>query len=134
MPGGKPNRIWMGGLDPDTRESDIEKFLEGFGKVKEIYLKKMYAFVEFEDEQDAEDAVKELNDKELLDKKVKIEFTNRKKYEDRSSRSKSPPRGRGRERGGRGGAPEIYYRLKIRNLTTRFDWRVSTKIERLEHV
>merc|ERR1712066_44249 len=69
------------------------------------------------------DAVKELNDKELLDKKVKIEFTNRKKYEDRSSRSKSPPRGRGRDRGGRSGAPEIYYRLKIRNLTTRFDWR-----------
>ena len=128
MPGGKPNRIWMGGLDADTRESDIEKFLDGFGKVKEIYLKKMYAFVEFEDEQDAEDVVKELNDKKLLDKNVKIEFTNRKKYEDRSSRSKSPPRnsirGRGERRSG-GGAPEVYYRLKIRNLTTRFDWRVS---------
>jgi len=125
MPGGKPNRIWMGGLDADTRESDIEGFLKDFGKLKEVYLKKMYAFVEFEDEQDAEDAVKELNDKTLMGKNVKLEFTNRKRYEDRSSRSKSPPRGRGRERGEGGGrgAPEVYYRLKIKNLTTRFDWR-----------
>ena len=75
MPGGKPNRIWMGGLDADTRESDIEGFLKDFGKLKEVYLKKMYAFVEFENEQDAEDAVKELNDKTLMGKNVKIEFT-----------------------------------------------------------
>ena len=56
---------------------------------------------------------------------LKTLCTNRKKYEDRSSRSKSPPRGGRRERGEGGGrgAPQVYYRLKIKNLTTRFDWR-----------
>ena len=59
-------RVYIGRLSYRARERDIEKFFKGYGRLREILLKNGYGFVEFDDNRDAEDAVYELNGKDLL--------------------------------------------------------------------
>jgi len=82
-------RVYVGRLPYDVRERDIEKFFKGYGRVREILMKDGFAFVEFDDHRDADDAVYELNGKELMGERVHVEY------------ARGPSRG-GRE-GGRGG-------------------------------
>lgn len=60
------SRVYVGGLPYGTRERDLEKFFKGYGRTRDILIKNGYGFVEFEDYRDADDAVYELNGKELL--------------------------------------------------------------------
>lgn len=38
-------RVFIGRLAMNARESDVEKFLHGYGKVRDISLKRGYGFV-----------------------------------------------------------------------------------------
>lgn len=86
-------RVFIGHLSPHARERDVEKFFKGYGRIREINLKNGFGFVvsvsdepaspdkllaclvsglhfllfwqEFDDHRDADDAVYELNGKEL---------------------------------------------------------------------
>ncbi|GFQ84864.1 hypothetical protein TNCT_319091, partial [Trichonephila clavata] len=88
-------RIYIGRLSYDVRKKDIEKFLKGYGRIGDILLKKGCCFVEFEDFRDADDAVFELNGKELLGERVLIEHA-------RSRRGNhAPMQNRRRQGGGR---------------------------------
>ena len=58
-------RVYIGNLSSDCRERDVEKFLKGYGKFGEVSLKQGYGFVDFEDYRDADDAVSDLNGKDL---------------------------------------------------------------------
>ncbi|KAI8437723.1 hypothetical protein MSG28_011957 [Choristoneura fumiferana] len=60
------SRVYVGGLPFGVRDRDLEKFFKGFGRIRDILIKNGYGFVEFEDYRDADDAVYELNGKELL--------------------------------------------------------------------
>jgi len=62
-------RVYVGRLPYDVRERDIEKFFKGYGKIREVLMKDGFAFVEFDDHRDADDAVYELNGKELLNER-----------------------------------------------------------------
>ncbi|KAJ8924373.1 hypothetical protein NQ315_007169 [Exocentrus adspersus] len=88
-------RVFVGGLTNKIRERDLEKFFRKYGRIKEVSMKNGYAFVEFDDHRDADDAVYELNGKELLGDRVTVE------------RARGTPRGsdqwRGRDGGGGGG-------------------------------
>jgi len=92
------SRVFIGRLPNGARESDVERFMRGYGTIRDITLKKGYGFVEFDDYRDAEDAIDELNGKELLGEKVTLEMA-------RGRRSSGGSRGGGgyRDRGGRGG-------------------------------
>ncbi|CAG5111549.1 Oidioi.mRNA.OKI2018_I69.chr2.g5848.t1.cds [Oikopleura dioica] len=109
--------VWMGGLPERVRSRDIDDFFKGYGKIVDISIKTKYAFIEFEDERDATDAVKDLDDQKLNGSRVRLEMSKgcKDKYRDfqrtgrvryRSySRSVSPGRRRHRSRspyGGRG--------------------------------
>ncbi|XP_035214318.1 serine/arginine-rich splicing factor 4-like isoform X3 [Stegodyphus dumicola] len=59
-------RVYIGRLSYDCRERDLEKFFKGYGKIREILIKNGFGFVEFDDYRDADDAVYELNGKDLL--------------------------------------------------------------------
>uniref|UniRef100_A0AAY4EK57 RRM domain-containing protein n=1 Tax=Denticeps clupeoides TaxID=299321 RepID=A0AAY4EK57_9TELE len=94
-------RVYVGRLSYHVREKDIQRFFSGYGKLLEIDLKNGYGFVEFEDNRDADDAVYELNGKELSG------------Y---SSRSRS-----GRDKYGPPVRTE--YRLIVENLSSRCSWQ-----------
>lgn len=66
-------RVYIGKLSYHVREKDIQRFFGGYGKLMEIDLKNGYGFVEFEDTRDADDAVYELNGKELCGERVIVE-------------------------------------------------------------
>jgi len=135
-------RVYIGGLPYRVKERDIERFFRGYGKLREVLIKNGYGFVEFEDYRDADDAVYELNGKELCGERVTVE---RAKGSPRA-RGRGPSAGRsprnGRDYGrsdfrsprqsGRGGdnPPPRYgpptrtdYRLVVENLSTRVSWQ-----------
>lgn len=58
-------RVFIGRLNPAAREKDVERFFKGYGRIRDIDLKTGFGFVEFEDPRDADDAVYELDGKEL---------------------------------------------------------------------
>lgn len=60
------SRVYVGRLSYRAHERDIERFFRGYGRITEILLKNGYAFVEFSDRRDAEDAVHDLNGRSLL--------------------------------------------------------------------
>lgn len=67
------NRIYIGKLHYDVREKDIERFFKDFGKINDINMKNGYAFVDFDDHRDADDAVYEMDGKDLLGDRVSVE-------------------------------------------------------------
>ncbi|XP_072541525.1 serine and arginine rich splicing factor 5b isoform X1 [Salminus brasiliensis] len=120
-------RIFIGRLNPSAREKDVERFFKGYGRIRDIDLKRGFGFVEFDDPRDAEDAVYELDGKELCNERVTIEH------------ARVRLRG-GRGRGGGGRFPDRYgrgsqdsrrnpppmrteNRLIVENLSSRVSWQ-----------
>lgn len=84
-------RVYCGGITHKTRESDLEHFFRKYGKIKDISIKNKFAFVEFEDGRDAEDACYDLHKKEFMGEIVTVEL------------AKGTPHGRDKERWGYSG-------------------------------
>ncbi|XP_041053382.1 LOW QUALITY PROTEIN: serine/arginine-rich splicing factor 1B [Cetorhinus maximus] len=86
-------RIYVGNLPPDIRTKDIEDVFYKYGSIRDIDLKNRrggppFAFVEFEDPRDAEDAVYGRDGYDYDGYRLRVEF---------------PRSGRGTGRGGGGG-------------------------------
>jgi len=130
-------RVYVGGLSHRCRESDLERFFRKYGRLREISIKNGYAFVDFDDGRDADDAVYDLNGVDFMGDRVTVEFakgtphgSDRMRYGYRS-RSRSRDGGRGGDRGG--GRPvwlEKYgpptrteYRVVVENLSSRVSWQ-----------
>ncbi|KAM9294172.1 serine/arginine-rich splicing factor 5-like isoform 2-T2 [Gastrophryne carolinensis] len=124
-------RVFIGRLNPAAREKDVERFFKGYGRIRDIDLKRGFGFVEFEDPRDADDAVYELDGKELCNERVTIEHARlrsrggggggrglggRGRYSDRFS-SRRPRNERS--------APPIRTenRLIVENLSSRVSWQ-----------
>lgn len=57
-------KVYVGGLTRDASREEIERAFEYYGKLKNVFVARNppgFAFVEFEDNRDAEDAVRGLN-------------------------------------------------------------------------
>ncbi|XP_059474400.1 serine/arginine-rich splicing factor 5 isoform X3 [Neocloeon triangulifer] len=127
-------RVYIGGLPYGAREKDLERFFKGYGRIRDVLLKNGYGFVEFEDYRDADDAVYELNGKELLGERVSVEQARgsareRDGYRSRSSYSSRSRFGNNERRWGRSGV-ERYgpptrteFRLIVENLSSRVSWQ-----------
>uniref|UniRef100_A0A8C1UHJ3 Serine and arginine rich splicing factor 6a n=1 Tax=Cyprinus carpio TaxID=7962 RepID=A0A8C1UHJ3_CYPCA len=123
-------RVYIGRLSYHVREKDIQRFFGGYGKLLEVDLKNGYGFVEFEDTRDADDAVYELNGKELCGERVMVEHA-------RGPRRDRDSYGGGGGGGGRSGyssrsrpgrdkyGPPVRteYRLIVENLSSRCSWQ-----------
>ncbi|CAJ0606754.1 unnamed protein product [Cylicocyclus nassatus] len=104
-------RVYLGRLPFRARESDIERFFQGYGRITDIAMKRGFAFIEFESKRDAEDAVDELNGRSILGDRVLVEiakgrphgsdvyrYRSRSRSRDRRRRSRSRSRSRDRSR------------------------------------
>ncbi|XP_026079435.1 serine and arginine rich splicing factor 5a [Carassius auratus] len=124
-------RVFIGRLSPHARERDVEKFFKGYGHIREINLKNGFGFVEFDDHRDADDAVYELNGKELCSERVTIEHAR-----SRRGRGGGPGMGGGRfsprfggyrksqSGGSRYGPPvRTEHRIIVDNLSSRISWQ-----------
>ncbi|XP_061172119.1 serine/arginine-rich splicing factor 6-like [Saccostrea echinata] len=122
-------RVYIGRLSHHARERDVERFFKGYGRLRDVMLKNGYGFVEFEDYRDADDAVYELNGKDLAGERVIVEHARGgPRGDDRrnSYRDYPPPRGRNRGGGGRdkyGPPTRTDYRLIVENLSSRVSWQ-----------
>ncbi|EDO32443.1 predicted protein [Nematostella vectensis] len=119
----RSTRVYFGRLPRDCRERDLEKFVRGYGRVREISMKLGYGFVEFDDYRDADDCVYDLNGRNLLGERVVVEHSRNPSRgsdygyrRDSSSRSRSSRRGR---------TPPIRteHRLAVENLSSRSNWQ-----------
>ncbi|CAO2577894.1 Serine/arginine-rich splicing factor 6 [Lemmus lemmus] len=128
-------RVYIGRLSYNVREKDIQRFFSGYGRLLEIDLKNGYGFVEFEDSRDADDAVYELNSKELCGERVIVEHARgpRRDRDGYSYGSRIPPCDKGggggyssRRTSGRdkyGPPVRTEYRLIVENLSSRCSWQ-----------
>ena len=67
--------MFLGNLPPDCKVSDIQQFLDKYGRVRNVLIKQgKYGFAEFDDPRDADDAVYELHGKRLLGSRITLEF------------------------------------------------------------
>ena len=123
-----PARVFLGNLPHDTRERDIEKFFAKYGRVYNIFINKnvrllesirkngKYGFCEFDDYRDADDAVHDLNSRELLGERITVEH------------ARGPRR---RKEGVRRSWIDKYYgppttsnyRVIVENLSSRVSWQ-----------
>lgn len=55
------SRVYVGRLSNRTRERDLEDTFGKYGRITRVDMKYGYAFVEFSDNRDAEDAVRDLD-------------------------------------------------------------------------
>jgi len=116
-------KIYLGNLSYDTGERDIEKFLKGYGKIRNISVKEGFGFAEFDDRRDAEDVVKDLDGKDLDGRRIRVEFT-------RGSGGGGGGGGRrdfgDRDRGFGGRRPpgaRTGYRVMVENLSSSTSWQ-----------
>ncbi|VDK36830.1 unnamed protein product, partial [Anisakis simplex] len=98
------SRIYVGRLPFRAGERDLERFFRGYGKITEVLMKNGYCFVEFADNRDAEDAVRELNGRTLMGDRIVVEMAKSRprgkdmfRYRSRS-RSRDRRRSRSRDR------------------------------------
>jgi arginine/serine-rich splicing factor 4/5/6 len=135
-------RVYVGRLSNYARDRDIEKFFKGFGRIRDIMIKNGYCFVDFEDYRDADDAVYELNGRELCGERVIIEHARGtphgedmrrdidRGYVAPSRRSGGYDRDRGSGGGGGGSGRDKYgpptrtdFRIIVENLSSRVSWQ-----------
>lgn len=96
-------KVYVGDLGPNGNKQELEKEFERFGALKSVWVARNppgFAFVEFEDPHDAEDAIRELDGKTVGNVRIRVEFAKNRQsggggggYQGRSRRP--PPPGRG---------------------------------------
>ncbi|XP_037945232.1 serine-arginine protein 55 isoform X2 [Teleopsis dalmanni] len=138
------SRVYVGGLPYGVRERDLERFFKGYGRTRDILIKNGYGFVEFEDYRDADDAVYELNGKELLGERVVVEpargtarGSHRDRYDDRYGNRRGGggrynDKNKNSRSSSRYGPPlRTEYRLIVENLSSRVSWQRGHHRQRL---
>ncbi|XP_068632378.1 RNA-binding protein Rsf1 [Battus philenor] len=89
-------RVYVGGLVEGIKKEDLEREFDKYGKLNSVWVALNppgFAFIEFENMQEAEDACSAMNGFEMLGATLKVEL----------SRKRDGPRRGGNFRGGRGG-------------------------------
>nr|CRZ26068.1 Bm2547 [Brugia malayi] len=93
-------KVFVGGLPNDASSEELEEAFSKYGRIKKVWLARRppgFAFIEFEDSRDAEDAVKGLDGTRICGVRPRVEFSHG-----------------GSRRGGRGGGGRRRSRTPIR--------------------
>lgn len=87
-------KVYVGGLPNDATTEELEDQFMKYGKLRKVWVARNppgFAFLEFEDARDAEDAVKAMDGAKICGVRARVEMSNGRQ------------RGRGGGRGGGGG-------------------------------
>uniref|UniRef100_A0A2A6C8S1 Tftc-3 n=1 Tax=Pristionchus pacificus TaxID=54126 RepID=A0A2A6C8S1_PRIPA len=119
------NRVYIGRLSSRATERDVEHFFRGYGKLRDIVLKNGFGFIEFDSSRDADDAIYDLNGKELAGERVMLEFSRRGPRADAYGGRGGGGRDSFGARGGnRYGPPtKTRHRMIVENLSTHISWQ-----------
>ncbi|XP_021283211.1 serine/arginine-rich splicing factor RS40 isoform X1 [Herrania umbratica] len=92
-------------FDPyHTRTRDLERHFESYGKIVSVRIRRNFAFVQYDSQDDATRALEATNMSKLMDRVISVEYAVRDDDERRNgyspdrSRDRSPERGRDRRR------------------------------------
>ncbi|KAL6494041.1 Serine/arginine-rich splicing factor rs41 [Orobanche gracilis] len=93
----KPSKtLFVINFDPiDTRTGDIERHFEQYGKITNVRIRKNFAFVQFETQEDATRALEATHLSKIMGKVISVEYAVRDDDENRNVHS--PDRRRGRD-------------------------------------
>ena len=75
-------QIYVAKLHTKTREDDLRSKFSRFGHIREIVLKRSYAFIDFDDHDSAEAAVREMNGKTFVNGEELVVEQSGRKYID----------------------------------------------------
>ncbi|XP_063684278.1 serine/arginine-rich splicing factor 3-like [Bolinopsis microptera] len=84
-------KLYIGNVDKHTDKHELETEFAKFGALREVWVARHppgFAFVEFEDDRDAEDAIREMDDRSVCGNRIRVEWA-------KSNGRKPPPRDRG---------------------------------------
>ncbi|GBM21230.1 RNA-binding protein 1 [Araneus ventricosus] len=88
-------KVYIGSISSRTTKDDIESLFSKYGPLRNVWIARNppgFAFVEFEDRRDAEEAVAELDGTRLCGQRIRVEMSHGKTRRDRRSDSRrSPP-------------------------------------------
>ncbi|XGW25445.1 hypothetical protein V3C99_006678 [Haemonchus contortus] len=131
-------KVYIGGLPHDATSQEIEDTFHRFGRIRKVWVARRppgFAFVEFEDTRDAEDAVKSLDGARICGVRARVELSHGKRrngaggggggrgygggrdggYGGRRSRSRSRSRSPPRRGGSRSRSPDDRSRSRSRS-------------------
>ncbi|MFH4982685.1 hypothetical protein AB6A40_009394 [Gnathostoma spinigerum] len=106
------SKVYVGGLPSDATSQEIEDAFCRFGRIRKVWVARRppgFAFVEFEDNRDAEDAVRALDGNRICGVRARVEISHGRRRNGgpgdfggrggrRAPRSRSPYHGRSRSR------------------------------------
>ena len=67
-------RLYIGGLSRRTRASDLDSHFGRFGRIRDIEIKSDYAFIEFQNNRDADDAIHDMHRRTIDGQKIIVEW------------------------------------------------------------
>uniref|UniRef100_A0A0E0KC94 Serine/arginine-rich splicing factor RS2Z32 n=1 Tax=Oryza punctata TaxID=4537 RepID=A0A0E0KC94_ORYPU len=67
-------RLYVGRLSSRTRSRDLEYLFSRYGRIREVELKRDYAFIEFSDPRDADEARYNLDGRDVDGSRILVEF------------------------------------------------------------
>lgn len=73
---GKPGKVYVGGIGGDVTRDELDREYSKFGRIKEVWVAKNppgFAFVEFMDERDAEEAIRETDGKKVCGYRANVQ-------------------------------------------------------------
>ncbi|CAI0471671.1 unnamed protein product, partial [Linum tenue] len=89
-------RLYVGHLAPRTRSRDLEYVFSKYGRVRDVDMKRDYAFVEFSDPRDADDARYHLDGRDVDGSRIIVEVAKGVPRGSKEYLGRGPPPGSGR--------------------------------------
>eukprot|EP01016_Furgasonia_blochmanni_P032748 TRINITY_DN3379_c0_g1_i2.p4 TRINITY_DN3379_c0_g1~~TRINITY_DN3379_c0_g1_i2.p4 ORF type:complete len:102 (+),score=26.67 TRINITY_DN3379_c0_g1_i2:113-418(+) len=86
MPSSKNTQVYVSRLPKRVTRDDLKDLFKKFGKIRDVSIKRGYAFIEFDDHHEAEEAIGEMDGRSYEGQKLVVQAAGQKR---------TPTRGRG---------------------------------------
>ncbi|KAF3545091.1 hypothetical protein DY000_02000091 [Brassica cretica] len=83
-------RLYVGHLSSRTRTRDVERLFSKYGRIRDVDMKRDFAFVDFSDPRDADDARYRLDGRDVDGSRIVVEFAKGARPPEPAARSRSP--------------------------------------------